>query len=299
MNISVIDIGSNTVKATVFKISNKSRLVVGYKGIKAKLISYIEICSGKRYLSENGVRLLYDSIGELITFSEGYSCDSVFAFATASLRNTENSKEILTNIYNTYSLNVTILSGEEEALYSLKGLLNDELCSGIPEGVMIDMGGGSTEIVHFVNGRNPEIFSLPFGCLSLYNDYVKGSVPTRDEEKRIEQYVTKEMENCLFVKNIGVPVFFIGGSGRAIYKLIDKKIKENQLRADGTDFITVLNKFKDEEFFFAAEKLVPGRTTTVCPASIAYRTIVNFISATSIFVSDSGVREGYLEKILP
>lgn len=300
MNVCVIDIGSNTVKATIFKILKKGkRCVLCHKGFKSRLITYIEEREGKRFLNSSGEEELYRAVSELIAFSKTYSCSSVFAFATASLRNVENAKEIVANVYEKFSLQVEILTGEEEALCSLRGLLTDAEAEYIQEGIMIDMGGGSTEIVYFTNGELPRLVSLPFGCLSLYEGFVEGNVPAQNEVIEIEKYVKKELEKCRYIYDLKVPVFLIGGSGRAVSKIINYGTSKKALRPDGSDFTKVLKKFEDEAFFEKAEEIIPGRALTVCPASVAYRAIIQLVRPSSITVSNSGVREGYLEKILP
>jgi len=164
---------------------------------------------------------------------------------------------------------------------------------------MVDMGGGSTELVHFCNGLEPLIISLPFGCLSLFNNFVKDNVPTTDEEKKIKEFVIKHLEKCAFVKSKRIPMYFIGGSGRAIQKVLLSELNKKNISVDGNDFDFVVEKYRDKLFFENAENITPGRSNTVAPAAIAYKCIVNFIEPSSIIVSESGVREGYLEKILP
>lgn len=300
MNVCVIDIGSNTVKATVFSINSSGiKKAIGYKGFKAKLITYVKEENGEKVLDREGVNILYDAIRSLIAFAEENLCENVYAFATASLRGLANAAQILQEIYNMFLLNVDILSGEEEALCSLKGLLNSECCVDLNEGIMVDMGGGSTELVYFRNGSAPVMKSLPFGCLSLYSGFVKGNIPTVAEESEIINFVNKVIYGCNFAKSKNIPMFLIGGSGRAIGKVVEHFFPGKRLKADGSDFTFVIGKLRDTQFFDIAESIIPGRSATVVPASIAYRCLCEYVSPSSILISDSGVREGYLEKILP
>lgn len=300
MKVSVIDIGSNTVKATVFSLlSARKRTVVDYKGYKCKLIACVEEKNGIRILSEEGLSRLTDALSGLVEFSASYSCEKIFTFATASLRGIENSADVLTTVKETLGLDIEILTGEEEALCSLRGLLSDEITEDVDSGIMVDMGGGSTEVVYFSNGSLPKLKSLSFGCVSLYERFVKNDFPTDEEISAIEKYVAGELLNCDYAKGVGCPMFLIGGSARAVGKISYGKDSKNILRADGSDFSAVLKKFRDPEFAQKAESIVPGRSLTVSPAAVAYRKIASFVAPSAIFISESGVREGYLEKILP
>lgn len=300
VNVCVIDIGSNTVKASIFEIdSDGKKKSVDFCGHKIKLVSMIEEVNGNPVLSDHGIDALCDSVQQLLTFADNNKCSTVHAFATAIMRKVSNAAKITAMLEESFSLSVDVLSGEEEALCSLRGLLSEEGMEGVREGIMVDMGGGSTEIVHFMNGSSPAVISLNFGCVSLQQEFLHGNVPTDEEIALIESYVLNELQKCQYVKSLQIPLYLIGGSARAISKIINGDSGKLSLRHDGSDFTTVLNKFRLKNFLQEAENIIPGRIQTVCPAAIAYRTIARFAEASSITVSESGVREGYLEKILP
>lgn len=299
MKACVIDIGSNTIKATVFKVNkNKSKTVAGHLGFKAKIITKITEENGRRVLSDGGKATLFDCVEKLIAFAEESKCEHIFAFATASLRGVCNANEIIDEIGKKFNIDIEILSGEEEAICSLRGLLSDPELQETKEGIMIDMGGGSTEIVMFSNGIEPKIISLPFGCLSLFDTFVSGDVPTKEEGLKIEEFVKHTLSSCTFIYNARLPLYIIGGSGRAILKVARPNNDKNRILKQG-DFATVLRNASRPDFLEKAEKLVPGRSLTLCPAAIALWRITDFIGTSTITVCFGGVREGYLEKILP
>ena len=294
MNVCIIDIGSNTIKASVYKVLGKLRKEeIAYQGSKEKLITYIE----ENVMNDFGISRLCNSVEMLLKFSEEHKCEKTFAFATASLRNVKNAKEITDIVEKRFGLTIDILSEEDEALCSLKGLLGDFSISGVDRGIMIDMGGGSTELVVFENGKPPRISSMGFGCLSLINSEF-GEPYYEDKVRKI---VRQELEKCMFAKEIRYPVFLIGGTARAVIKILNALNIQNKtiLRADGKDFEHIIHEYSKEYFQDLLQRAVPSRKTTVLSGAIAYSEIIKFIKPSSILVSDSGVRDGYLEKILP
>ncbi len=299
MKCSCLDIGSNTIKVSIFEKRGKHWETVAYLGEPTGLIGYVKMESGHRYLSEEGIEALVSALGRLIAFSEEKESEQLFAFATASLRGVENIDDIQNAVYSSYGIHLDVISGEEEALCSLRGLLSDERCEGVSEGVMIDMGGGSTEVVYFVNGREPIIRSLPFGSLSLTNGFVGQYPPKESEAELISAYVSEQMSACRFVKGIGCPVFLIGGTARAASKLAYaiKPRKKEILKV--SDFEMLYTKMiTDVNIRTLAETLIPKRVKTITAGAVAYFEILKYISPEEIFVSESGVREGYLERIL-
>lgn len=298
MKCSCLDIGSNTIKVSVFEKKGKHWTTVAYLGEQTGLIGYMEITEGKRYLSEEGVHALLSALERLIDFSKNNNAEHLFAFATASLRDVENVEDIKTKVERKFGVCIDVLSGEEEALCSLRGLLSDEVCEGIKEGIMIDMGGGSCEVVHFVNGANPTIVSLSFGCLSLTNEYITYP-PCKDQTEKARGFVRSLLDECSFVRNLNCPVFLIGGTARAVEKLAFNIKSRNKKVLLLSDFENIFTKMcTDENVRNTAKKVIPKRVHTVTAGSSAYFELLKYISPSEIYVSESGVREGYLERIL-
>ncbi len=298
MKVSVIDIGSNTVKASIYKIYGKNRKKeIAYKGSKEMLIMHV---NSNGEMSEEGVEKLFSALEKLISFSEEFDCEAIYAFATASLRKVKNSEKIKESAFHKYGIRIEILSETEEAVCSLKGLLSAPETSDVERGVMVDMGGGSTEVVLFENGKEPIIKSLKFGCLSLLGESYNDEVLLKSKHYDISKIVRRELDSIDFVERIGYPIFLIGGTARAVLK-VRKYYKPTikTLRADGSDFKFIFENSESPEFLNFLNNVIPDRKRTVISGALAYYEIVNFIKPEKILISDSGVRDGYLEKILP
>lgn len=298
MKCSCLDIGSNTIKISVFEKKGKHWITTAFLGEQTGLIGYVEEADGVRNLSDEGILALMSSLERLIAFSNEKCVEHLFAFATASLRGIGNIERIQKEVWDKFGIIIDVLSGEDEALCSLKGLLSDELCEGVREGIMIDMGGGSCEVVHFVNGLSPVITSLPFGCLSLTRDFMTFP-PKVDQTHKVREYVKSCFKACEFVSNLKCPVFLIGGTARAVEKLaFDVKPRSKKMMTL-TDFESIFVKMcEDERFRDTSKRLIPKRQHTVTAGASAYFELLKYISPSEIYVSESGVREGYLERIL-
>ena len=83
-------------------------------------------------------------------------------------------------------LSVDVLSGAEEARLSYLGAVSP---TGPNSGLLIDLGGGSTELVHYREGQILSSCSLPLGSLSLFSQYVAHLHPTGKERKAIRAHI--------------------------------------------------------------------------------------------------------------
>ena len=67
------------------------------------------------------------------------------------------------------------------------------------DGILIDVGGGSVEIVLFKNRKIMEDHSIPVGSLKLYKDYVSNMIPNENESNSIKERIYSELEKISLI----------------------------------------------------------------------------------------------------
>ncbi len=134
-------------------------------------------------------------------------------FATAGLRNIENSAEVIQIIKDKVNIGIDVLSGEEEGKLSFCGSISTIKRDN---GILIDVGGGSVEIVLFKNRKIQEAHSIPAGSLKMYNDYVSLIIPDEKESNLIKERIYSELNKIDFNNEEKIPFMCgIGGNLRA------------------------------------------------------------------------------------
>lgn len=171
MNIGIIDIGSNTIRLNVYELNNKSFHLLFSKKENVGLISYVY----KNNLSLEGITKLKNCLLRFKTTLEVLDINIMDAFATASLRNLDNSLEVLSIISNCLNIQIEIISGSTEGKLSFLGAMHQ---IHQPTGLYIDSGGASTEFVFYKNFKNLYTISLNIGSLNLFNKFVDKIIPT-------------------------------------------------------------------------------------------------------------------------
>ena len=104
MIAAVIDIGSNTMRMSVYKIEGQKFTVLLSKKETAGLVNYIT----EGEMSEEGIGVLIDVLQQFCSSLEEISVNSINAFATASLRNVANSEQVLARIFHAVGLKVEL-----------------------------------------------------------------------------------------------------------------------------------------------------------------------------------------------
>ena len=175
----VIDIGSNTMRLNIYEYTDDNLNLMLSKKITAGLAGYV---NKKGDLTKKGINKATRSLNEFqMILDHIVDIDETYTFATASLRNINNSEEATTIIEKNTNLEIDIISGEEEATLDYVGA---SMILTLNDGLLIDIGGGSTELVLYKKGEIAKAVSLPFGSLSLSNQYVAEFLPTEKEDRK-------------------------------------------------------------------------------------------------------------------
>ena len=298
---AVVDIGANSVRMNIYDIDTQT----GEFSVCASARSMLGLAAYAKNgtLSKDGAGKLFAVLREFLARANSIPCDLFSAFATASLRGLSNSKKILRDIKAGLGIDIEIISGEAEAKYD-----HTAIRFRFPEtkkGALIDMGGGSTEIVCFENDRILHAVSLPIGCVMLGKNFTKCSkkepFPHKKEMDAISVYVKKILSAYPALHEIGGTAFLIGGTARAAAKLNLSLSDANEHLPEGYAFsASDLKKTADTAFGDIREggkwlkEIVSDRITSVIPGLVAYLEICDYMSLSDFIISNAGVREGYL-----
>lgn len=298
MLYAIVDLGSNTMRLCIYDKNEKGLKSIFEKKTMAGLVNYIK----NERLSTAGINRACEILTEYKQYIGNFGIDvgELHIFATASLRNIVNTKEVVDKIKEVTSLSIQLLSGEEEATLDFMGAI--KAFEG-DSGVLVDIGGGSTELVSFQDRQIQYATSMPVGSLNLYVNFVKKILPKDDERLLIREHV-KEALKSLEIKPEAVScICGVGGTMRAAAKLCNQIYgygKEN-ICVKTSDIKEILQLIHNSKKNTVAPilQVIPDRIHTIIPGLIAVDTIADFYGAQKIIVSKYGVREGYLyERII-
>lgn len=292
MLYGLVDVGSNTVRLNIYDTSRNTRKFLLSKKYDLGLVSYIE----KRKLTEKGIKKLIMVISTIKNDLETLNIEEYQMFATASIRNISNSKNVLKAVKDETGVEIEILSGDTEAKYSFLGSVS---IMKKDSGVLIDVGGGSTEIVIFKDKKITHSYSLPIGSLVLYNDYVSLLVPNEDECDAIRDRVKFELKKEKVHKKKFKYMCGVGGSVRAVRTLLkDLNIIEPKEKViNPVVFKIVMEELpsQNKETYKKLLEAKPSRVHTMVPGLLIIQEICDYFDIKELQVSKFGVREGYLE----
>ncbi len=134
--------------------------------------------------------------------AESLGAERVLAIATSAVRDAENGAAFLSELEGEFGLTTRLLSGDEEAELMLAGILSDRTLES--ETLIVDIGGGSTELV--LAGHTAVVFrtSLQLGCVRLTERLLPSDPPTPVELEACAAQVRSVLPELEVTTAIGV-----------------------------------------------------------------------------------------------
>lgn len=292
MKQALIDVGSNSIRLTVYDLHGTSFDILFKEKIMAGLAGYVE--NGK--LSKDGILVATEAIHRFQNTLKLLNIENLKVFATASLRNVSNTSEALEAIHAETGIFVEVLSGEMEAAYGYDGAMCE---MQEKEGIYVDIGGASTEIVLFHDGDLQKAGSVPLGSLKLYRECVRNILPGKGSQRRIRRKIKAAFTDDAIVNLPDEPIMVCtGGTARATLNLCRKlyDLPESQ-QTVSSDRLTGLVSFlqqADHETAVFLLRYEPARIHTLIPGVMILQYLAEKYNINEITVSHYGVREGYL-----
>ena len=296
MKCAIIDVGSNSIRLAIYQVKEEKFRILFTQKVTAGLAGYVE----KKRLSERGIQRACEVLLEYLDILHNFHIEDYYIVATASLRNIENTREAAEEILRVTGCHVDVISGEEEACLAYIGALHNV---HVESGVLVDIGGSSTELVQFRDRRILRAVSVPIGSLSLFSRFVEKILPKKKEYQAIMEEIHRLLEQAELNDYECDIVCGVGGTVRNALKLnnylFNESAANNTVSAEHLEYISKLLANRDTTARNLILKVCPERIHTIIPGLCVLNDIMDRFGAQKLVVSHYGVREGYLyDKVL-
>lgn len=294
--VAVIDLGSNSTRMAIFERTSRFGfyILAEYK-IKLRLGEGAYEYGG--VLQKEAIEKGVEAFREFKRLINRHKIRKVLCVGTSALRDAPNANEFINLIKKEFSISIKCIDGNTEAY--LGGIAALNLLSEFDEATTIDIGGGSTELAHIIDGRVVETTSLNIGTVRL-----KELFYDKKDFAKLDSFtdeVISQIPKSFKCENI----IAIGGSLRAISNAIMssnfyplKLVHNFQYSYDEyKDYILRISNSKTLDLNkFPIKK---DRYDTIREGAFIFDKIVSYLESKIIFTSGAGVREGvFLRSIL-
>jgi exopolyphosphatase/guanosine-5'-triphosphate,3'-diphosphate pyrophosphatase len=209
--LAVIDLGSNSFRLVVFSVAPS-----GWWRRTDEIFESVRIGAG---LAESGrlrgarVKRALQTLETYIHFCRaiGLEPDHVRPLATSAIRDADNRDEFLARAREVSGMDVRVLSPEEEARYGYLAAVNS---TTLHDGAVLDLGGGSLQLVSVADRRAGSVGSWPVGTVRMTERFLPGDEATRKQLKALRAHVAGELESAEWLSRAGRHLVGLGGTVR-------------------------------------------------------------------------------------
>jgi exopolyphosphatase / guanosine-5'-triphosphate,3'-diphosphate pyrophosphatase len=205
---SSMDIGSNTVRVLV---AEKNGVGMSRLAIKRRITRLGGKFNGK--LDPDSVSRTIDTVREFSSFAASMGAQMVRAGCTGVVRKATDSGAFLDTLRRITGMEPVLLKGEEEAHLAALGTRH-RLGGAVPEFLLIDIGGFSTELVA-VGATVGRYKSHDIGVVSLTEGILRSDPPAPEQVDALRKIVAEELRG-FFDEPVSGPLVGIAGTPSTI-----------------------------------------------------------------------------------
>lgn len=284
MKLAAIDIGSNAARLLIND-------VIKTPGGKPEFVKLSLVRVPLRLgfdVFENGT-ISNDRADKFVTTIKAYKnlldvyeVEHLITAATSAMRDADNADNILQRVKEETGIDIKVISGEEEATYIYENHFADNLNSQ-ESYLYIDVGGGSTELTFFSDGKLVTQKSFNIGTIRLLKNQV-----TQEHWAEMRAFIREKLRGHHRIAAIGS-----GGNINKIFSLSKRKEgKPLSLEA-------LRNYYKEFSSLSVQQRITTyhlreDRADVIVPALLIYINVMNWAEAEEIFVPKIGLADGLI-----
>jgi exopolyphosphatase/guanosine-5'-triphosphate,3'-diphosphate pyrophosphatase len=289
--VGALDIGSNTVRMLVAQPGGDPLETLLDLGTYASLGEGVDRTGELR--EENQQRAL-DAITDFVGQARAAGAEPIAAVATSAIRDARNGPDFAARVKDATGIEPQIISGDREAeLTAIGATLGGKLDV---ETVVVDLGGGSGEVILMREAALQWGKALPIGSRRLTERFIRTDPPTADELAAVDEHVRSLLRELPGVSpQRGI---FAGGTANALPQLLGHPGPPAILSSgDLARLLTIVQGLTGarlaEEF-----RLPPQRAQVLAAGAATLAAIARFYGLDEVSVPGTGIREGMIIDVL-
>ena len=295
--VAVVDLGSNSWRLVVYAFVPGSwwrRVDELYETVR---IGAGLGASGRLSAEaiERGLETL--SVFQRFCVANAIPRSEVYAVATSAIRDASNRDEFLARARKATGLEIEVLSAEDEARYGYVAAVNS---STLTDGVVLELGGGSLQLVPVADRHARALCSFALGAMRLTEEFLTGSGSARKKElERVRSRVREELAGLDWLARSGDRLVGIGGAVRNLAAAAQDRAGQVDIGVQGfvitpaamSDLVDLLAGLPVSERG-TVPGIKPGRGDIVLAAALLLQTVIELGEFGGLEATEASLRDG-------
>ncbi|MGO5501932.1 Ppx/GppA phosphatase family protein [Lactobacillus amylovorus] len=303
-NLVVIDLGSNSVRMQISQIDDYGGYTV--MGYFREYVRLSENMGKEMTLKEEPMNRTIQALKDFKTRYTQYDNVVVKAVATAAVRGAKNQAEFLKRVKDEVGLDLQVISGSTEAYLDYVGVVNT---LPVRNGIIMDCGGASTELIWVQNGACKEWVSIPIGSVVLSQNYNLADTISASDLYSAMNAAGQKISTVRWLGQVhNLPLIALGGSNRTIAKIHRREVTDevdelpdiHGMHLPPHYIFNLVGKLiamnKDERMKIPG--LAKNRADVIVGGLIPISLVLRNLQISEVIFSNCGLRDGILFEYL-
>ena len=298
MRVAVVDVGSNSTRLLVADVSRGRVSEVERRSAVTRLAEGVD-ATGR--LGEAPQARVLATVADYVEAIERHGADRRVAVMTSAVRDAANGRGLADAVRERFGLDARTLTGAEEARLTYLGATAERDADDPTPRVVVDIGGGSTELVVGAGGRMEFHVSTQAGVVRQSERHLASDPPRPEQLEALAADVTGVLEAAVPARERGRPQAAVAVAGTATScAAIDMELEPyDAARVEGH----VLSRARLGQLLsrlasmpLAARRQVPGlhpdRAPTIVAGVVILATVLRFLGLDATEVSERDILWG-------
>ena len=302
--LAAIDVGTNSVHMVVVKIQPElpAFTIIGREKDTVRLGNFRP---GTNCLSDEAMERGIAALKRCKQIADSHHADDIVTVATSATREARNGQLFIERVKQEVGLDINLISGLEEARRIYLGVLSGMELHGKPHAI-IDIGGGSTEIILGTGERHRFLSSTKVGAVRLNAQMVTTNPISNEEFLQLQAYVRGRLEPSIDELKLklveGEPLSVVGTSGTieslailtAIEKLGTVPARINGYTMTMAELKRCTQKLRRMSFSerLKLPEISARRAEIIVPGAVILQEAMRMLGVDRITICEHALREG-------
>jgi exopolyphosphatase / guanosine-5'-triphosphate,3'-diphosphate pyrophosphatase len=298
VRLAAIDIGTNSIHMVIAEAAHADAFTVLDREREVVQVGRGSFASGR--LRRDAMRRTADALARFAQLARRHAVDRIMCTATAAVREARNGGDFLQLARRVSGVAPRVIPSEEEGRLihlAVQAALRLERPA-----LIVDIGGGSVQLVHVNGPQLLKVVGVPLGALRMTETEIEHDPPTENELEHLRRVIRKLLRRAL--AELGEPeIEAIYGSSGSIHALAElahverhgRELPQLNGHVFGLDALADLTR-RLESMSQQERAALPGideaRAEILLPGALVLEQVLRLTGAKSIRLSDYGVREG-------
>ncbi|MEE3380755.1 MAG: Ppx/GppA phosphatase family protein [Succiniclasticum sp.] len=292
--IAIIDIGSNSARLVISQIYSNGAYNMVFNQKETLRLS--QRLTKEGWLDDTAFALTLSTMQAFAFMCRQNKADKIIAVATAAIRNAPNGPELVKQVAEKTGINLHILPGTAEAYLSFLGTINT---LNVKEGILFDLGGGSTELVLFRDRQLIDSVSIPMGAVNTTAMFNLRGTMSNSVWSDVNYLLSSKINRYGWLKDTKLPLIGVGGTARTVARIVQKEhhYPTSKIHNFVVTAPTVRSLFKRlRGLSLEDRKKIPGLSAERADIILGGMSIISFLldltGSKKVITSGCGLREG-------